>query len=89
MFPPCKTRLQTLRIDAEKTWLADPRSLYWLTWLSQSGICSDLKKLYLGEMMMLEKRTLAAVDAIVHTSKDSLEVLSPLFCPEVETKSCG
>ena len=87
-FPPCKARLHTLRIGAETAWLADPRSLYWLNWLSKSGICSDLKELRLGYIMILEEQTLAAVDSIVRTSKDSLEVLQISLSPDLEVVCC-
>lgn len=87
-FPPCKARLKSLRIHAETAWLADPRSLYWLRWLSQSGICSDLKELYLGQMMLLEKLALVAVDDIVRASNDSLEELYLEFHPEIKIERC-
>lgn len=59
-----------------------------MTWLSQSGISSNLPWLYLFHTMLLEERTLAAVDAIVHISKDSLEGLALSFSPDIESVTC-
>ena len=78
------TRLRRIDVQAERDWLLDIRSVHFITWLVRSGTASELMYVHFERMMILEKRLLAAVAAIVRASKGSLRQLCLDVGPDLD-----
>ena len=72
---PSRARLSRIDVRAERSWLLDIRSVHFITWLAHSGTASELTRIHFEWMMILEKRLLAAVAAVVDASNSSLREL--------------
>ena len=71
-YPPSKVRLSSLVISAQRDWLIDVRSIYLLEWFTRAGMVSRLQYLNMVRMLILDSKTLAAVQAIMEAAHETL-----------------
>lgn len=43
LYPPCKVRLRTLVVEANRQWLLDNRSIYIIGWIGHSGMATSIR----------------------------------------------
>lgn len=76
--------LQVFEAQSHAEWLRDGRTLQFLRWLGTSNVSAELTSVTLTHAMILDDALLAAVEALIETSKASLRSLALSLGPDVD-----
>ena len=79
-----KSRPRELTITADRKWLLDKRSSYFIRWIAQSQAASCLERLDIRLMMILNESMLAEVSSVIDSSKDTLNYTRLQFGPHID-----
>ena len=85
-----RLRLEALEVCADAEWIMDTRSTAFLDWLSTSGAISEIHRLWLGELMLIDKNIMVAVSRMLYAIQDSPKLfrVDILFGPDVDWSLC-
>ena len=85
---PSGTQPHELRVEAQRSWLHDPRTSRLLSWMAQSGAVRSLAQARLEYMMVLDEVVLLETVPVIKAAHGSLRRLSLSFGPDVNMLSC-
>lgn len=83
-YRPSPVRLDVLSILSNAQWVSDPRSVYFVRWLTHSGVVSSLKELDLRHMIISKPTMLEAVTALLTASKTTLREIDISLGPDID-----
>ena len=86
--PRSAVRLNWLKIEAQRAWLLDIRSVQFVEWLGESDVLSSLKHLNLFKMMILDAKMLAAVEGAIKSAVNSTKGIQLAFGPDINFSKC-